>query len=143
MIDAQNFDFEKRITYYVVGTSIAINDLRAYAKLHMDNKIFYLTQFMERILFHDAYCFVTPQSMPYFPIAVGFKKKLKKADRWINLDGFMEVFFLARPEDAYKVMSISLEEALYIVEKNAWIPLFDVDVDYVVKRLRDFAGSSD
>lgn len=143
MIDTQNFNFEKRIAYYVVGTPVAINDLRTYVDLHTGNGIVYLSNFMKRIVFHDAYCFVMPQSLPYYPVAAKFKRELKKTCRWITLDGYVAAFYLAYPEKAMKSLPFSPDDVLnYAIKENEWISLFNVDIDDVISRIHKCSDSN-
>ena len=64
------------------------------------------------------------------------KKELKKNDRLINLDAYVEAYLLASPEEAASALTFPTEELIKVVEESAWCFLFEVDKDDVIERIR-------
>ena len=137
MIDTQIFNFEKRLTFYVVSTPAAIADLCSHIDLHAQKRAINLSRFMEQIMSHKAYCYVLSKSLPYLPIAAGFNWKLKKAGRLTSVDGYAEAFYLAHPETALETLPFPLEDIVNdVVENTPWVTIFNIDKSEVIRRLR-------
>ena len=57
--------------------------------------------------------------------------------RWIDFDSYIAAYYVAYPEYAMKNLPFNLEEVLnVIICDNPWIPLFDVDENEIVSRIK-------
>ena len=142
MIDTRIFNIKGAVRFYVVGTPYAVHDLLTYMDHHAENDTLNLKQIMDCLRFHKVYCYAMALTPVYLPAVIIFKKELKDAGRWINLDGFAEAYYLAHPDTALEELPFSLDDVLNVVlNNNPWIALFDVDIDDVIRRLQEHSDN--
>ena len=136
MIDVHIFDLTKCAAFYVVSTPEVISDLCFFTDHHYANGDLNAEALFERILFHDAYCWILPKSLTGRLLARTFKRVLKKRDRLIDIDYYFEAFILADTEGAASTVPFSTEDLIATAEETEWGFIFAVDRDDVVERLK-------
>ena len=136
MIAVHIFSLKKYATLYVVSTPEAISDLCVFADNHQARGDLTAEALTKRILFHNAYCCVLPETLSGRISFFALTKALKKNDLLIDLDAYVEAYLLASPEDAVSALSFPTEELVKVVEESAWCHLFEVDRDDVIERIR-------
>ena len=136
MIAVHIFSLKNYATLYVVSTPEAISDLCVFAENHQNRGDLTADALTKRILFHNAYCCVVPETLSGRLSSLALTKELKKNDRLIDLDAYVEAYLLASPEEAASALTFPTEELIKVVEESAWCLLFKVDRDDVIERLR-------
>lgn len=137
MIDTHIINIKKTATFYIVGHPEDIDSLLTYTDLHFNGVIDDVPLFMDRLLFQELYCYIKPQSLLCRPLIWIYKRELIKAGRWIDFDSYIAAYYVAYPEYAMKNLPFNLEEVLnVIICDNPWIPLFDVDENEIVSRIK-------
>lgn len=135
MIDTNVFRFKKEIIFYVVATEEIINDLRTYADMHHKSKDFHIVDFMKRILFHKAYCYVTSDSFSYMLFSRIFRRELKKGNHLISFDDYLEAYCIAHPEEACSILPFGRDDLISVVRDNPWFSIFEADEEEVIRRM--------
>ena len=135
MIDVHIFAIDKFAKFYVVSTYEAIRDLCVFTENHHAHGNLYADGLYKRILFHNAYCCVIPETLSGRLSTMSFKSTLKKRGRLINIDAYMEAFILANPEEAASVLSVPIADLVEIAKESDWALVFEVDKDEIVERL--------
>lgn len=135
MIDAHIFRFNKKIVFYVVATEEVINDLCTYADRHHKSNDFHFMDFMKRIRFHDAYCYITTNYWFYELFAICFRRELSKGGRLITFDQYLEAYCIAHPDEACSILPFERDELIYVVRDNPWFSIFEADESDVLRRM--------
>ena len=136
MIAVHVFALKNYATLYVVSTPEAINDLCVFTENHQARGDLNADSLTKRILFHNAYCCVTPETISGRLSSLALIRALKKENRLIDLDAYLEAYLLANPEEAASVLSFPAEELIKVVEESDWPLLFEIDRNDVIKRIR-------
>lgn len=136
MIAVHIFSLKNYATLYVVSTPDAISDLCVFSENHQTRGDLTADALTKRILFHNAYCCVVPDTLSGRLSSLAMTKELKKNNRLIDLDAYVEAYLLASPEEAASALSFPTEELIKVVEESAWCLLFEVDRDDVIERIR-------
>ena len=135
MIDTHVYGFDKNIIFYVVATQEIINDLCNYADIHHKSEGFHVVDFMKRILFHDAYCYVTSNSISSGTFTLFFRRELKKRKHLISFDQYLEAFCIAYPEEACNILPFSKDDLIPVIRGNPWFSIYKVDEEDIIRRL--------
>ena len=142
MIDTHVFSIGKYMVFYVVSSPVVIRDLVTYADLQDNRGGLNCADFMLRIRFHKAYCYVRGHSLLDKIAILPFKRAQARSGLWIDFDGFVEAHVIAHPEEIFQTIpDLSLEDAIEIVEDNEWLEIFDVDGDDVIGVLQKEASA--
>ena len=136
MICTHVFDLAKSATFYVVSTPETINNLRSFAGLHHANGTLTAEVFFDRIMFHNAYCCISPNSLSARPLVKALRKALKQRGRLIDLDTYFEAFVLYNPEEASSVEPLPTEELIAIVEESEWNLVFEINKNDLIARIK-------
>ena len=136
MIAVHIFALKNYATLYVVSTPEVISDLCVFAEHHQARKDLDADILTKRILFHNAYCFVKPDTLAGRLSTAAFTRELKKQNHLIDLDAYLEAFLLASPEEAAPVLSFPKEVLIQIVEESDWCLIFQIDRNDVIERIR-------
>ena len=135
MIDAHIIKLKGQAVFYVVASKEALSNIRAYADIQDENHVLDTYGMMNRIDFHNAYCFIRPLSLLDRMLVFLYRKKLQKESRWISIDLFTEAYCVAYPDDAIRALPFSREEIISVIRETGWQQVFDFDSEEIIQRL--------
>ena len=136
MIEAHEFCFSGAVNFYVVGTEEDIEELHSYFTFHDDRGDLEIPPFLERLIYHDVYCFVKNQRIGFIPFVRVAKRILTRQERWISMDQYISAMLLCKPENLIEEYSYTSEELIPKVKNNPWIGIYEADPDDILKRLK-------
>lgn len=137
MIDTYVYRFKTQIAFYVVGTQEVIQDLSIYLKKHHNTKHFSIMDFVKRIQFHDAYCCVISETLPYRILELYLMIKLTRKKRLIDFDNYLEAYCIAHPEEACKTLPFSKDALVSVVKGNHWFSIYEANEADVIRRIQN------
>ena len=136
MIAVHIFSLKNYATLYVVSTPEVINDLCVFTENHQARGDLTADALTKRILFHNAYCCVVPETLSGKLSSLELTKELKKNNRLIDLDAYIEAYLLASPEEAASALSFPTEELIKVVKESDWPLIFEVDRNDIIKKIQ-------